>query len=275
MTTTLFETKTKASGTSKGMIISMVLHGALITAALYGTAQVMLPPREKFEEHPILYVATPPPPPIHVAPEPLPVVKTPPKAKAPPSPKRFVAPKPAPVKPAAVKQVAAPVVPTVVAPTKVALSLPSVDLKAAPIAEIAIAVSEPVRAASTSGSASGRTSDDDGVGSRGGLSSGAAGKAYDENQVDRTVEVSRATPPVYPAALRSVNVEGAVVMSFIVGADGRVEPGSIKVVSTPHRLFGDAMRTALLSTRYRAAEANGQKVRQLVEQSFTFKLDKQ
>ena len=271
MTTTLFETKTKPPGTSKGMIISLALHSSLIAAALYGTAQVMLPPREKFEEHPILYVATPPPPPIQVAPEPLHVVKAPPKAKAPAAPKRYVAPKPA-----AVKPVAAPAVPTIVAPTKVALSLPSVDLKAAPIAEIAIA-SEPVRAApASSGAASGRASDDDAVGgSKGGLSSGAAGKAYDENQVDRAVEVSRAINPIYPAALRSVNVEGAVVMSFIVGADGRVEPGSIKVVSTPHRLFGDAVRTALLSTRYRAAEANGQKVRQLVEQSFSFKLDKQ
>jgi protein TonB len=173
-----------------------------------------------------------------------------------------------------VKPTPAPAVPTIVAPTKVALSLPSVELKTAPIAEVAIAVAEPARSAAVT--SSGRASDDDAAGSsKGGLSSGSSGKAYDENQVDRTVEVSRAINPIYPAALRSVNVEGAVVMSFIVGADGRVEPNSIKVVSTPHRLFGDAVRTALLSTRYRAAEANGQKVRQLVEQSFTFKLDKQ
>jgi protein TonB len=61
-------------------------------------------------------------------------------------------------------------------------------------------------------------------------------------------------------------------MRFIVGTDGRVEPGSIQAVSSPHKLFSDAVRSALLNTRYRPAEAGGQKVRQLVEQVFTFKL---
>ena len=53
-----------------------------------------------------------------------------------------------------------------------------------------------------------------------------------------------------------------------------MEPGSIEVVSSPHRLFGEAARTALLASRYRPAEADGHAVRQLVEQSFAFRLDK-
>ena len=99
-------------------------------------------------------------------------------------------------------------------------------------------------------------------------------KAYDENQVERTVQVTRAAAPRYPDALKSVGVEGVVSMRFIVSADGRVEPGSIDVISTPHRLFADAVRVALLNTRYRPAEAGGHAVRQLVEQSFTFRLEK-
>jgi TonB family protein len=109
-------------------------------------------------------------------------------------------------------------------------------------------------------------------GSGKGLGSGSAGKAFDENQVDKAVEVSRKVDPRYPDALKSVGVQGNVVMRFIVGTDGRVEPGSIQAVSSPHKLFSDAVRSALLNTRYRPAEAGGQKVRQLVEQVFTFKL---
>jgi outer membrane biosynthesis protein TonB len=63
-------------------------------------------------------------------------------------------------------------------------------------------------------------------------------------------------------------------MRFIVGADGRVEPGSIDVISTPHKLFAEAVRKSLLESRYRPAEAGGHPVRQVVEQSFSFKIEK-
>lgn len=272
--TTLLESKAKPFGSSKGVALSMAAHGALFAAILFGTAKAVLPPREKIEEHPVLYVAAPPPPPVHVAPEPLPAVKTPPKPAA---PKRLQAPQPKLVQP---RPVIAPK-PAIVAPTKVALSIPSVDLKAVPV-NIDVSpppVAEPVKASGdlTGGSVK-KSTDDDGDGSgrgKGGLGSGGAGKAYDENQVDRAVEVTRSSPPRYPESLRSVNVEGAVVMRFIVSADGKVEPGSIEVVSTPHKLFGDAVRAALLNTRYRPAEAAGKAVRQMVEQTFHFRLGKE
>ena len=63
-------------------------------------------------------------------------------------------------------------------------------------------------------------------------------------------------------------------VTFVVGTNGRVEPGSIKVLSTPHRLFSEAVRSALLETRFRPAEVGGRPVRQLVAQSFSFKLQK-
>lgn len=266
--TTLLESKARPFGSTKGMAMSMAIHGVILALIIYGTARAVLPPREKIEAHPVLYVATPPPPPV-VAPEPLPVVKTPPRPAAvhvAPPPPRFVKPQP----------VARPTR-ALVAPTKVALSLPAVDLKA-PVVDIAPpTIAEPVKAPSDFTGGSVKKSGDEaegGSGSKGGLGSGSAGKAYDENQVDRAVEVTRAPPPRYPESLRSVNVEGQVVMRFIVGADGKVEPGSIDVISSPHKLFSDAVRTALLSTRYRPAEAGGHAVRQLVEQTFGFKLHK-
>jgi protein TonB len=262
----------------------MVLHGALIAAAVMGTAKVVLPPREKVEEHPILYVASPPPKPIEAPPAPLPEVKTPPKAKAqekvfkaPPkaaAPKRVQAPQPRPE-----PQPKTPATPALVAPTKIAVSLPAVDLKAAPTIGDVVAPPAPepvIKASGISREGSVKSDGDDGGsgGSKGGLNSGNSGRAYEENQVERAVQVTRAAQPHYPDALKSVGVEGVVSMRFIVGADGRVEPGSISVIDSPNKLFSDAVRTALLNTRYRPAEAGGRSVRQLVEQSFTFRLEK-
>ena len=273
---TLLESGARPYGSTKGVAISMVLHGALIAAAVYGTAKVVLPPREKVEEHPILYVASPPPKPVQMAPEPLPEVKTPPKAKAPA--KVFRAPPPAQPRPVQA-QPKLPTTPALVAPTKVALSLPPVDLKAVPTISDVVAppAPEPIKASGVSREGLVKSSDDDdaaGGRGKGGLGSGGSGRAYEEDQVERAVQVTRGPQPRYPDALKSVGVEGAVVMRFIVSAEGRVEPGSIEAISTPHKLFADAVRAALLNTRYRPAEAGGRAVRQLVEQSFTFKLDR-
>ncbi len=268
--TTLIESKARPFGSSKGVVMSMLIHGALIGAAVFATAKVVLPPREKVEEHPVLYVATPPPKPLEEPPKPLPKVTPPPKSKVfkAPAPRQMAAPPPP--RPVAQVQPKGPTIPALHAPTKVSLTLPPIDMKAAPTISDVVAppAPEPVRASAiaTGGSVEG--------GSRkGGLNSGSSsGKALSEDQVDRAVEVLRQPEPRYPEALKSVGVQGNVVMRFIVGADGRVEPGSIEAVSTPNKLFSDAVRSALLSSRYRPAEAGGEKVRQLVEQSFAFKL---
>lgn len=269
--TTLLESKARPFGSTKGVALSMVIHGSIFAAIVFGTARAVLPPREKIEEHPVLYVAAPPPPEVRVAPEPLPVVKAPPRAAA----QRVEAPKPKVPQP---KPIVVPT-PAIVAPTKVAISIPTVDLKAVPVSiDVSPVIAEPAKPSSDfSGASAKKAGDNDAEGGgrgKNGLGSGSAGKAYEENQVDRTVEVTRPSAPRYPEALRSVNVEGAVVMRFIVSADGHVEPGSIEVISTPHKLFGDAVRVALLNTRYRPAEAAGHSVRQLVEQTFHFRLGK-
>jgi periplasmic protein TonB len=283
---TLLESGARPYGSRKGIAVSMVLHGVLIAAAVMGTAKVVLPPREKIEEHPILYVASPPPKPIEAPPTPLPEVKTPPKAKAPEKvfrapPKaapRRVAVQPRPAAPA--PQPTVPSTPALVAPTRVSVTLPPVDLNATPTITDVVAppAPEPIKAAGISREGSVKSASDGDVNGNGGrtkgLGSGDSGRAYEENQVERAVQVSRLASPRYPDALKSVGVEGVVAMRFIVGADGKVEPGSISVIDSPHALFTSAVRQALLNTRYRPAEAGGRSVRQLVEQTFSFKLEK-
>ena len=78
--------------------------------------------------------------------------------------------------------------------------------------------------------------------------------------------------PVYPAALRSAQVEGVVDARFIVDTLGRAEPASIVIRHATHPLFAEAVRRALLNSRYEPAVADNRKVRQLVEQRFTFSL---
>ena len=281
---TLLESKAKPYGSGKGAFFSLVFHAALVAAAVVGTREVILPPREKVEAHPILYVA-PPPPKVYVAPEPLPEVKKapaprtprvqPPRARPqPPPPRQVAAPTPRPAQP----QPTAPAAP-LVAPINVPTSIPKVDVNAIPtVANVAIPAAEPPRVATSSvGSSSARSSSDGDVegrsGTRGGLGSGDANRAYSENQVERAVVPTRPPQPRYPESLRSVSVTGEVVVRYIVDARGRVEPGSIKILSSAHNLFSEAVRRALLEARYRPAEVGGRAVRQLVEQPFIFKLD--
>jgi TonB family protein len=42
---------------------------------------------------------------------------------------------------------------------------------------------------------------------------------------------------VYPPGLRSMGIEGTAIVQFVVDTNGRVEPGSIRVVSSTHPLF--------------------------------------
>lgn len=108
-----------------------------------------------------------------------------------------------------------------------------------------------------------------------GSGSGPTDGAWDANAVDRAVVPRAGNPaPAYPSMLRSAHVEGSVVVQFIVDTTGRAEPGSIHVLSSTHEMFTDAVRAAILASRYVPAEAHGERVRQVVEQRFTFALER-
>ena len=72
--------------------------------------------------------------------------------------------------------------------------------------------------------------------------------------------------------LQSAGVEGDVRAQFVVDTLGRVEQGSFKALDTTHDLFAAAVREALGRARFKPAEAGGHRVRQLVEQTFTFRI---
>jgi TonB family protein len=78
--------------------------------------------------------------------------------------------------------------------------------------------------------------------------------------------------PVYPPALRAAQIEGVVDAQFIIDTLGRAETASIIIRQATQSLFGDAVRQALLRSRYEPAMVGNRRVRQLVEQRFTFSL---
>ncbi len=80
--------------------------------------------------------------------------------------------------------------------------------------------------------------------------------------------------PVYPDFLRQAGVEGEVLVSFVVDTAGRVDLGTFKVVRATHDQFVDAVRKALPRMRFIPAELGDHKVRQLVQQPYSFAITK-
>ena len=94
-------------------------------------------------------------------------------------------------------------------------------------------------------------------------------------QVERpAMQARNSASPVYPDILRKAGVEGEVVVSFVVDTAGRVDVGSFKVVRATHDLFAAAVKNALPRMRFIPAEVGDRKVRQLVQQPFSFAIVK-
>jgi protein TonB len=81
----------------------------------------------------------------------------------------------------------------------------------------------------------------------------------------RVVEQSK---PRYPESLRQAGIDGRVLVQFRVDTLGKVDPASVRVLSSTHELFARAVRDALGGFRFRPAEVNGQRVIALAEMPF-------
>src|SRR5215217_471517 len=122
-----------------------------------------------------------------------------------------------------------------------------------------------------------------GKGVAGGTSKGVVGgtapvnsdQPYFEFQVEKQVQQIPGTGNLrYPDMLRSANVEGEVLAQFVVDTSGKYEAGTFKVLKSSHEQFTAAVRNALPNMRFYPAEVGGRKVKQLVQQPFTFSLQK-
>jgi TonB family protein len=96
---------------------------------------------------------------------------------------------------------------------------------------------------------------------------------YFEFQVEKQVRMAEHnTPPRYPEELRRQNIEGEVLAQFVVDTMGVAELQTFRPLRFTNPLFVQAVREALPRIRYLPAELSGHKVKQLVQQPFTFGL---
>ncbi len=108
-----------------------------------------------------------------------------------------------------------------------------------------------------------------------GVGNGPADQTYFEFQVEKQVSGVPGTVNLrYPDMLRSANVEGEVLVQFVVDTTGRADLSQFKVLKSSHDLFTNSVRNALSQMRFYPAEIGGRKVKQLVQQPFNFTLTK-
>ena len=77
-------------------------------------------------------------------------------------------------------------------------------------------------------------------------------------------------PPHYPTVLRSLGVNGEVVVRLIVDSTGRVQKGSFEVVRASDERLVRTVREAVMTWRFVPAETAGKRVAQLIELPFVF-----
>lgn len=148
-----------------------------------------------------------------------------------------------------------------VAPVEIASVLPDIDLANGVTDPDAFVRRGPSPTAAPAGAAAAVTPD--------------GGAAFGEREVEKPVTpVPNSAAPVYPDILRQAGVEGEALVSFVVDTGGRVEIGSFKVLRTSHELFAAAVRNALPRMRFIPAEVGSNKVRQLVQQPYSFAIVK-
>jgi len=236
MFSTLIESRAARQRHPGGTAFSIGCHAALIGAALYLTYHADQAFAKPKEEQ-VKFVA------VHKdVPKPVDRPKPPDAVVAPPPPKGF-------------KILTAPIViPDVI---------PNIDLSAAAT----------------------NPNDYKTVGVPGGTADGVEGgqprpiqsdQVYAAMQVERQAALAAGNiPPVYPSALRSGNIEGNVMASFVVDTLGRADMLTFTVLKSTHELFTDAVRAQLPRMKFIPAEVGGHKVRQLVQMPFMFTLSKQ
>ena len=233
----LLESKPKKERRGGGTVTSIVVHSILVGLAVYATANAAIR-NEKPKQEKIDFVETPkdqPPPKEEPPPPPPPDIVV-----APPPPKGFQ---------------------VLTAPIEIPDVIPDIDLSKKVTDEADF---------SGKGVAGGKAS-----GVEGGKAVVQSDQPYFEFQVEKpVVPAPGSVSPRYPDMLRQAGVEGEVLAQFVVDTTGKAEPGSLKILKSSHDMFVQSVKNALPNMKFIPAEVGGRKVKQLVQQPFTFSISK-
>ena len=272
---------------SRTLIVSGVAHVVLLSGAMYAAANAPKPGDREPEEQ-VTYVeiqpepapapdpVEPPPPPEvepEVAPEPerdVPAIEEPPAVvEAPPAP----TPRPAPPVAKGYQEL--------VPPASVPDRLPDVDASARAVkAEdfSGVGVAGGIAKGAEGGEA--RNTAKEPPSGKGDRESDGSGTPVDVNVVEErpslqnASEMQRVLQRLYPPMLRDAGVTGQTMLKFVIDANGRVENGSVVVVSTSHDGFGSASVQAADKFRFRPAKIGGRAVRVSITMPISWTLDR-
>jgi protein TonB len=234
----LIESKKKKTRSAGTLLLSFILHGALIAAGLYFTHGIVAADVKATVEEIEFTKAPekPPPPKTEQAPPPPDVVA------APPPPKGFQ---------------------ILTAPIKIPDVLPDIDLTKA-VTKVEDFTAKGVAGGTATGVVGGTPQ------------SINTDQPLFDFQVEQQVRaVPGQSAPDYPGVLRQSNVEGNVTAQFVVDTLGKADMGTFKEINSSHPLFTDAVRKRLPTMRFIPAEVGGRKVKQLVQMPFIFTLSMQ
>jgi protein TonB len=87
------------------------------------------------------------------------------------------------------------------------------------------------------------------------------------------VRSANSAAPVYPLSLLMAHIMGSVAARYIVDTTGFADTASFTVMRSTNPEFVTAVREALPYMRFKPAKIGPLKVRQLVEQQFSFKIN--
>ena len=96
-------------------------------------------------------------------------------------------------------------------------------------------------------------------------------QAYFEFQVEKQAKtVPSSFHLTYPPAMKAAKIEGDVLAQFVVDTTGKADMRTFKVLKPERQEFIDAVKQGLAEMQFTPAEVGGHKVKQLVQQPFTF-----
>ncbi|HVX41327.1 MAG TPA: hypothetical protein VHB25_17315 [Gemmatimonadaceae bacterium] len=88
------------------------------------------------------------------------------------------------------------------------------------------------------------------------------------------VRTANSAAPAYPLSMLEKNITGVVSAQYVVDTTGFADSASFTVLAATNQAFVDAVRAALPYMRFTPAKIGAIKVRQLVEQQFTFRISR-
>lgn len=251
--------------------ISIALHVLLLGSLMWvAAAQDARAADDDINPEDITYIdvtEVPPPPEVEDEPEPEPERPQPQVQEAAPAP----TPRPPRVTPPAVTQPDRPAGFQELRPPREAIGVPPPRAQEAVSAEDFGGRGTPGGVAGGTPPPPGPPAAEAGAGTGGGGEGVDPNATYTANAVDRVAElrnrgdVATTMRRLYPSHLRDAGVGGRVVAQFVVTADGRVESGSIRIISAAHPQLGEQTRRAVADFRFRPAQKGNRNVRQLVQ----------